>query len=43
MVGGIVMTIEEKAKETIPDAFDNDEILPAREGFISSAVKPTGL
>ena len=28
------MTIEEKAKETIPDAFDNDEILPAREGFI---------
>ena len=28
------MTIEEKAKETIPDAFDNDEILPVREGFI---------
>ena len=28
------MTIEEKAKEIIPDAFDNDEILPAREGFI---------
>ena len=28
------MTIEEKAKETIPDAFDDDEILPAREGFI---------
>ena len=26
--------IEEKAKETIPDAFDNDEILPVREGFI---------
>ena len=28
------MTIGEKAKETIPDAFDNDEILPVREGFI---------
>ncbi len=28
------MTIEEKAKETIPDAFDNDEIFPVREGFI---------
>ena len=28
------MTLEEKAKETIPDAFDNDEILPVREGFI---------
>ena len=28
------MTIDEKAKETIPDAFDNDEILPVREGFI---------
>ena len=28
------MTIEEKAKETIPDAFENDEILPVREGFI---------
>lgn len=28
------MTIEEKAKEIIPDAFDADEILPAREGFI---------
>ena len=28
------MTIEEKAKETIPDAFDNDQILPVREGFI---------
>ena len=28
------MTIEEKAKETIPDAFDNDEILPVREGYI---------
>ena len=28
------MTIEEKAKETIPDAFDNEEILPVREGFI---------
>lgn len=28
------MTIEEKAKETIPDAFDNDVIFPVREGFI---------
>ena len=28
------MTIEEKAKEIIPDAFDDDIILPAREGFI---------
>nr|DAI11536.1 MAG TPA: hypothetical protein [Caudoviricetes sp.] len=28
------MTIEEKAKETIPDAFDNEEIFPVREGFI---------
>lgn len=28
------MTIEEKAKEIIPDAFDADEILLAREGFI---------
>lgn len=28
------MTIEEKAKETIPDAFDNDAIVPVREGFI---------
>ena len=28
------MTIEEKANETIPDAFDNDQILPVREGFI---------
>lgn len=28
------MTTEEKAKEIIPDAFDEDEILPAREGFI---------
>ena len=28
------MTIGEKAKETIPDAFDNDEILPVRDGFI---------
>lgn len=28
------MTIEEKAKEIIPDAFDYDMILPAREGFI---------
>lgn len=35
------MTIEEKAKETIPDAFDNDEILPVREGFIS--IKDDGI
>lgn len=28
------MNIEEKAKEIIPDAFDDDMILPAREGFI---------
>ena len=28
------MSIEEKAKEIIPDAFDYDMILPAREGFI---------
>lgn len=28
------MTIGEKAKEIIPDAFDEDEILPARAGFI---------
>lgn len=28
------MTIEEKAKEIIRDAFDEDEILPARLGFI---------
>ena len=28
------MTIEEKAKEIIPDAFDQDMIIPAREGFI---------
>ena len=28
------MSIEEKAKEIIPDAFDDDIILPAREGFI---------
>ena len=28
------MTIEEKAKEIIPDAFDYDIILPAREGYI---------
>lgn len=28
------MTIGEKAKEIIPDAFDEDEILPARVGFI---------
>lgn len=27
-------TLEERAKEIIPDAFDEDEILPAREGFI---------
>lgn len=28
------MGIEERAKEIIPDAFDDDIILPAREGFI---------
>lgn len=28
------MSIKEKAKEIIPDAFDDDEIIPAREGFI---------
>ena len=28
------MNIEEKAKEIIPDAFDDDIILPAREGYI---------
>lgn len=28
------MTIGEKAKEIIRDAFDEDEILPARLGFI---------
>lgn len=28
------MNIEEKAKEIIPDAFDYDMILPAREGYI---------
>lgn len=28
------MGIEEKAKEIIPDAFDDDIILPAREDFI---------
>ena len=27
------MTIEEKAKEIIPDAFDNDTVFPVREGF----------
>lgn len=27
------MSIEEKAKETIPDAFDNDTVFPVREGF----------
>ena len=33
-MGGIIMSIEEKAKEIIPDAFDYDMILPAREGYI---------
>lgn len=28
------MSIEEKAKEIIPNAFDNDVIFPVREGFI---------
>ena len=28
------MTIEERAKEYAPDAFDTDYILPAREGYI---------
>ena len=28
------MNIEEKAKEIIPDAFYDDIILPAREGYI---------
>lgn len=28
------MTINDKAKEIIPDAFDEDEIIPARTGFI---------
>lgn len=27
------MTIKEKAKEIIPDAFDNDTVFPVREGF----------
>lgn len=27
-------TITERAKEYAPDAFDADEIIPAREGFI---------
>ena len=27
-------TIEERAKEYAPDTFDNDYILPAREGYI---------
>ena len=27
-------TIEERAKEYVPDAFDPDYILPAREGYI---------
>ena len=27
------MSIEEKAKEIIPDAFDNDTVFPVREGF----------
>ena len=30
----MIMKKEKKAKETIPDAFDNDVILPVREGFI---------
>ncbi len=29
-------TIKERAKEAIPDAFDPDEILPAREGYLIS-------
>lgn len=29
-------TIEERAKEYAPDAFDPDYILPAREGYIVS-------
>lgn len=33
------MSIEEKAKETIPDAFDNDEIFPVREGFYCKSTK----
>lgn len=28
------MRIDEKAKEKIPNAFDDDEIIPAREGSI---------
>ena len=34
MVGEIVMTIEERAKEYALDAFDTNYILPAREGYI---------
>lgn len=30
------MTIKEKAKEIIPDAFDNDVVFPVREGFFVS-------
>lgn len=30
------MDIEEKAKEIIPDAFDNDAVFPVREGFFVS-------
>ena len=33
-MGGIVMTIEERAKEYAPDPFDPDYILPAREEYI---------
>ena len=29
-----MQTIEERAKEYAPDAFDTDYILPAREGYI---------
>lgn len=28
------MTINDKAKQIIPDAFDEDEIIPARVGFM---------
>lgn len=30
----MIHTIEERAKELYPDAFDDDEIVPAREGYI---------
>ena len=30
-----MQTIEERAKEYAPDAFDTDYILPAREGWIA--------